>query len=192
MSVLLCHRWVAWELYFKIKFFLFCSVLLIVTPIDRICNCSMFCCALLCVHSSIPIILMVKRELVALCCLSSWCLFIVVWLFLAMPRGCLQFVIVLFRDHTHLLFSVSCRGPIRNCLGQYREFPWIQTTDVHQESTLITRLITWRWRSITWHWRHRNHVNTITSVIAAKQTVIIKVFFSIKYRYSDYILLKNT
>ena len=29
-------------------------------------NCSMFCCALLCVHSSFAIILMEKRELVAL------------------------------------------------------------------------------------------------------------------------------
>ena len=28
---------------------------------------------------------------------------IVVWLFLAMPRVCLQFVIVVFPDHTHLL-----------------------------------------------------------------------------------------
>ena len=45
-----------------------------------------------------------KRELVALLCLSSWCLVIVVWLFLTMPRVCLQFVIVVFPDHTHLLF----------------------------------------------------------------------------------------
>ena len=30
------------------------------------CNCSMFCCALLCVHSSFAIISMGKRELVAL------------------------------------------------------------------------------------------------------------------------------
>ena len=29
---------------------------------------------------------------------------IVVWLFLTMPLVCLQFVIVLFPDHTHLLF----------------------------------------------------------------------------------------
>ena len=28
-------------------------------------------------------------------------------LFLAMPRGCLQFVIVVFPDHTHLLFFLS-------------------------------------------------------------------------------------
>ena len=34
------------------------------------------------------------------------CLVIVVWLFLAVPWGCLQFVIVVFLDHTHLLFSV--------------------------------------------------------------------------------------
>ena len=32
--------------------------LLIVTPIVRFCNCSMFCCALLCVHSSFAIIMM--------------------------------------------------------------------------------------------------------------------------------------
>ena len=67
----------------------------------------MFCCTLLYVHSSIAIILMGKRELVALLNLSSWCLVMVEWLFLAVPLGCLQFVIVVFPDHTHLLFS-SC------------------------------------------------------------------------------------
>ena len=45
-----------------------------------------------------------KRELIALLNLSSWCLVMVEWLFLAVPRGCLQFVIVVFPDHTHLLF----------------------------------------------------------------------------------------
>ena len=45
-----------------------------------------------------------KRELVALLNLSSWCLVMVERLFLAMPRGCLRFVIVVFPDHTHLLF----------------------------------------------------------------------------------------
>ena len=43
---------------------------------------------------------------VALLCLSSWCLVIVVWLFLMMPRVCLQFVIVIFPDHTHLLYNI--------------------------------------------------------------------------------------
>ena len=70
--------------------------LLIVTPIVGFCYCSMFCCALLCVHSIIAIISMGKRELAALLCLSSWCLLIVVWLFLTMPQVCLQFVIVIF------------------------------------------------------------------------------------------------
>ena len=69
-----------------------------------VCNCSMFCCTLLYVHSSIAIILMGKRELIALLNLSSWCLVVVGRLFLAVPRGCLQFVIVVFPDHTHLLF----------------------------------------------------------------------------------------
>ena len=40
--------------------------LFIVTPIVGVCNCSMFCCTLLYVHSSIAIILMGKRELIAL------------------------------------------------------------------------------------------------------------------------------
>ena len=69
----------------------------------------MFCCTLLCVRSSIAIILMGKRELVALLNLSSWCLVMVEPLFLAMPQGCLRFVIVVFPDHTHLLFSNCLR-----------------------------------------------------------------------------------
>ena len=69
-----------------------------------ICNCFTFCSASLYVHSCFAIILMGKRELAALLCLSSWCFVIVVWLFLTMPRVCLQFVNVVFPDHTHLLF----------------------------------------------------------------------------------------
>ena len=69
-----------------------------------VCNCSMFCCTLLYVHSSIAIILMGKRELIALLILSSWCLVMVERLFLEVPQGSLQFVIVVFPDHTHLLF----------------------------------------------------------------------------------------
>ena len=81
--------------------------LLIFTSIVGFCNCSMFCCQLLCVHSSSAIISMGKRVLVALLCLSSWCLMIVVWLFLTMQWVCLQFVIVVFPDHTHLQFSLK-------------------------------------------------------------------------------------
>ena len=76
-----------------------------------VCNCCMFCCTLLYVHSSFAIILMGKRELVALLRLSSWCLVIVVWLFLTVPWVCLQFVIEVFPDH-HFnslnIFNISC------------------------------------------------------------------------------------
>ena len=64
----------------------------------------MFCCTLLYVHSSIAFILMGKRELIALLNLCFWCLVMVERLFLAVPWGCLRFVIVVFPDHTHLLF----------------------------------------------------------------------------------------
>ena len=47
-----------------------------------------------------------KRELVTLLNLSSLCLVMVERLFLAVPQGCLRFVIVLFPDHTHLLFYI--------------------------------------------------------------------------------------
>ena len=62
-------------------------LLLIVTPIMGFCNYSIVCSALLYVHSSLAIIFMGKRELVALLSLSSWCLMIVVWLFLVVPLG---------------------------------------------------------------------------------------------------------
>ena len=77
-----------------------------------VCNCSMFCCMLLYVHSSSAIILMGKRELIALLNLSSWCFVMVERLFLAVPRGCLQFVIVVFPDHIHLLFLVRIKAKI--------------------------------------------------------------------------------
>ena len=46
---------------------------------------------------------MEKRGLVALLSLSPWCLVNMVWLFLAVPKVGLHFVIVVFPDHTHLL-----------------------------------------------------------------------------------------
>ena len=45
-----------------------------------VCYCSMFCCTLLYVHSSIAIIFIGKRKLVVLLNLSSWCLVMVEWL----------------------------------------------------------------------------------------------------------------
>ena len=73
----------------------------------RVCNCSVFCYALRYVRSSIAIILMGKRELVALLNLSTWCLLMVGGLFLAMPWDCLRFVIVVFPDHTHILILIK-------------------------------------------------------------------------------------
>ena len=55
-------------------------------------------------YSRYRVLMIGKRELVALLNSSSWCLVMVDWLFLAVPWGCLQFVIVVFPDHTHLLF----------------------------------------------------------------------------------------
>ena len=75
-----------------------------------VCYCSMFCCTLLYVHSSIAIILMGKRELVALLNLSSWCLVMVEQLFLAVLWGSLRFVIVVFPDRTHLLYYRMFQG----------------------------------------------------------------------------------
>ena len=43
----------------------------------RVLDCSMCCCTLLYDHSSIAIVLMGKREFVALLNLSSWCLVVV-------------------------------------------------------------------------------------------------------------------
>ena len=57
-----------------------------------------------------------KRELVALLNLSSWCLVMVERLFLAVPQGCLQFVIVVFPDHTHYFLWLTVRR-----LMNYRE-----------------------------------------------------------------------
>ena len=98
--------------------------MLIVTPIVGFCNCSMFCCMLLYVHSSIAIILMGKRELVALLNLSSWFLVIVVWLFLTMPRVCLQVVIVVFPDLTHYFWH-EIRNSNSLINDKNKNFPFI-------------------------------------------------------------------
>ena len=100
-----------------------------------VCNYSTFCCTLLYVHSSIAIILMGKRERIAFLNLSSWCLVMVERLFLAVPRGSLQFVIVVFPDHTHLLFF---------SIGQYNKiqsygtlFHWTNDTSYSNDHLLF-------------------------------------------------------
>ena len=66
-----------------------------------------------------------KRELVALLSLSSLRLVIVVWLFLAVPWVCMQFVIVVFPDHTHLLFlgggGIFCDQVLFHRMSKFRQ-----------------------------------------------------------------------
>ena len=70
---------------------------------------SLFCYALLCIHSSFAFILKRQRKLVALLLLSYRCIVAinVLWLFLKVPRVGLQCVIVVFSEHTHLLLKLS-------------------------------------------------------------------------------------
>ena len=82
----------------------------------------MFCFTLLYVHSSIAIILMGNRELVALLNLSSWCLVMVEWLFLAVPWGFLRCMIVVFPDHTHLLFTIILKDASHSLSSAFLNF----------------------------------------------------------------------
>ena len=72
---------------------------------------SLLCYVLLCVHFSFAIILKRKRKLVALLLLSYRCIVTknVLWLFLTVLWVGLQYVIVVFPGHNHLLFfSYDC------------------------------------------------------------------------------------
>ena len=67
----------------------------------------MFCCVFLCVQYLFCNHLDGEEGagcIALFVCLFSWCFVSVVWHFLVMTRVCLQFVIVVFPDHTHLLF----------------------------------------------------------------------------------------
>ena len=74
----------------------------------------MFYCALLYAHSSFEMIMMGKREQVDLLRFFSRSLMSVVWLFLAAPWVCLQFVIVVFPDHTLFLFLKQIKIMLHN------------------------------------------------------------------------------
>ena len=68
---------------------------------------SLFCYTFLCVHFSFAIILKRKGKLFALPLLSYRCIVTInsLWLFLTVSWVGLQYVIVVFPDHTHLLFA---------------------------------------------------------------------------------------
>ena len=82
------------------------DLILIVDPIVGFCVCPMFCWTLFCVFYGFAIVLKgkreSKRELVALLYCRSWCIVIVMWLFLKMTW--VGRMIVVFPDHTHLFF----------------------------------------------------------------------------------------
>ena len=70
--------------------------------------------ALLCIHSSLAIILKRKRKLVALLLLTYTCIVSIngLWLSLTVQRVGLQCVIVVFPDHTHLHFKSAYQNLI--------------------------------------------------------------------------------
>ena len=90
----------------------------------------MFCCKLLYVNSSISIIMMGKRELVALLNLFSWCLVMVKWLFLAVLWGCLRFTIVVF-----LIILSSIFGKPRVSISVLKTLPG--TLDIKHHSPVV-------------------------------------------------------
>ena len=80
--------------------------------------------ALLYIHSSFTIILTRKRELVALLLLSFGSLVTVnvLWLFLTVPWVGLQWVIVVFPDHTHLPFDTVS---YQHCVSYWPTSPFL-------------------------------------------------------------------
>ena len=75
----------------------------------RVLCLSLFCYALLCVHSSFAIILKRKRKLVAFLLLSyrGIATINVLRLSITVPWVGLRYVIVVFPDHTHLFFGMA-------------------------------------------------------------------------------------
>ena len=70
---------------------------LFATPIVRFCNCSVLLCVALCPYWFYNHFDGGERAgCFALPCLTCWCLVVVVWLFIAVPRVCLPFVICYF------------------------------------------------------------------------------------------------
>ena len=94
----------------------------------------LFCYALLCVHSSFAIILKRKIKLVALLLLSYRCIVTinVLWLFLTVQWVGLLSVIVVFPDHTHLLFAI-----VTNETGLF-VLPKSSGMDQEKQSKIIT------------------------------------------------------
>ena len=102
---------------------------------------SLFRYALLCVHFTFCNHLKEKAGLFAIIVLQMYVTINVLWLFLTVPWVGLQYVSVVYPDHTHLLFgfttwlSPQCVGYIREMMDEnksprYRPgpWPWLQMT----------------------------------------------------------------
>ena len=63
-----------------------------------------------------------KKELVALLNLSSWCLVMVEWFFLAVPQGCLRFFIVVFPEHTHCFRTENTQAYLKTIIKTLVKF----------------------------------------------------------------------
>ena len=67
----------------------------------------------------------------------------------------------LYHSKFEFLVSRYMSSINRNCLGRFRGI----------RPQMLVKGLLWRQHNITWRWRHRNHANTITCSIAAKQMV---------------------
>ena len=109
MKPLSVYFWSSFEWLLKTGFLLLLiySIMYFSLFVGVLCL-SLFCYVLLCAHSSFAIILKRKRKLIALILLSYRCIITinVLWLFLTVPWVGLQYVIVVFPDHTNF-FTVS-------------------------------------------------------------------------------------
>ena len=65
---------------------------------------------------------------------------IVVWLFLAVPWVCLQFVIVVFPCHTHLLFVLCHNHPFLNLLTITTRFNLMQQAKKKKLTSLQNKI----------------------------------------------------
>ena len=66
-----------------------------------------------------------KADCVAFIVFKMYCYYICLWLYLTVPWACLQYVIVVFPDHTHLLFNKQCRHWLKAALCSMIFFGWI-------------------------------------------------------------------
>ena len=67
----------------------------------------------------------------------------IMWLFLAMPWVCLQFVIVVFPDHTHLLFfkDISRKPSISRYFNKLKGCANLYRTNIFQLAELFIRIL---------------------------------------------------